>query len=163
MSTFFETQRLNLRAMTIDDWPQYRDLMASDRSKHMGGPHSEAAAWGMFCSDAIQWQFFGCGALMIEDRETEACLGQVAINTGPLFPEYEIGWFVYPEAEGRGIAYEAATACKDWAQRVHKAPSLVSYIDAENSRSVALSKRLGGQPDPKARRPHPDDVVYRYY
>ena len=160
---FLQTERLDLRHMRIEDWPDYRDLMASARSVHMGGPHDASAAWGMFCSDAHQWQFFGTGALMIEDRETKACLGQVAVNTGPLYPEHEIGWLLYPQAEGRGIAHEAALAMKNWATHTLKAPSLVSYIDADNARSIALSTRLGGRPDPDARRPHPDDVVYRYY
>jgi hypothetical protein len=97
-----ETERLRLRVQTMQDWPAYASLMMSDRAVHMEGPHTMAEAWGLFCHDLAQWPLLGCGALMIDDRETGECLGQVGINHGPLFPEHELGWMVYPGAEGRG-------------------------------------------------------------
>ena len=81
------TERLSLRAMVYKDWPAYAELMLSERARFMGGPFSKKVAWGMFCSDHAQWDFFGWGALMIEDRKTGDCLGQVGIKAGPLFPE----------------------------------------------------------------------------
>lgn len=149
--------------MRFDDWPAYRLLMASERAQFMGGPFSEAAAWGMFCSDHAQWDLFGCGALMIDETLTGACVGQVGINAGPLFPEFELGWFVYPDFEGRGYAREAAEAMLRWAKEVRLLPSLVSYVDPANARSTGLAVRLGAELDPKAERPSPDDLVYRHY
>lgn len=157
------TSRLTLRPMRFDDWPAYRLLMASERAQFMGGPFSEAAAWGMFCSDQAQWDLFGCGALMIDETLTGACVGQVGINAGPLFPEFELGWFVYPDFEGRGYAREAAEAMLRWAKEVRLLPSLVSYVDPANARSTGLAVRLGAELDPKAERPSPDDLVYRHY
>lgn len=157
------TSRLTLRPMRFDDWPAYRQLMASERAQFMGGPFSEAAAWGMFCSDHAQWDLFGCGALMIEDLASGACVGQVGINAGPLFPEFELGWFVYPEFEGCGYAREAAEAMLSWARDIRELPSLVSYVDPENTRSAGLALRLGAILDPSAERPAPEDLVYRHY
>lgn len=157
------TSRLTLRPMRFDDWSAYRLLMASERAQFMGGPFSEAAAWGMFCSDHAQWDLFGCGALMIDETLTGACVGQVGINAGPLFPEFELGWFVYPDFEGRGYAREAAEAMLRWAKEVRQLPSLVSYVDPANARSAGLAVRLGAEPDPEAERPSPDDLVYRHY
>lgn len=157
------TSRLTLRPMRFDDWPAYRQLMASERAQFMGGPFSDAAAWGMFCSDHAQWDLFGCGALMIDETLTGACVGQVGINAGPLFPEFELGWFVYPDFEGRGYAREAAEAMLRWAKEVRQLPSLVSYVDPANARSTGLAVRLGAELDPKAERPSPDDLVYRHY
>ncbi|EKF60069.1 N-acetyltransferase GCN5 [Agrobacterium albertimagni AOL15] len=157
------TSRLTLRPMRFDDWPAYRQLMASERAQFMGGPFSDAAAWGMFCSDYAQWDLLGCGALMIEDQASGACIGQVGINAGPLFPEFELGWFVYPEFEGRGYAREAAETLLSWARDIQKLPSLVSYVDPENTRSAGLALRLGAVLDPSAERPAPEDLVYRHY
>ncbi|ODS51533.1 MAG: GNAT family N-acetyltransferase [Agrobacterium sp. SCN 61-19] len=157
------TTRLALRPMRFEDWPAYRQLMASERAQFMGGPFSEAVAWGMFCSDHVQWDLFGCGALMIDERATGACVGQVGITAGPLFPEFELGWFVYPEFEGRGFAREAAEALLHWAREVRQLPSLVSYIDPDNVRSAGLAKRLGAVLDREAERPSPGDLVYRHY
>lgn len=157
------TPRLTLRSMRAVDWTGYHRLMASDRSIFMGGPFSTAAAWGMFCADHAQWSFFGCGALMIENTASGACVGQVGINSGPLFPEFELGWFLYPEAEGHGFAYEAATALLAWSLDVKKIKTLVSYVDPGNVKSSRLAERLGATLDENAQRPDPTDLVYRHY
>jgi RimJ/RimL family protein N-acetyltransferase len=157
------TARLRLRPMTYGDWASYAALMTSDRARHMGGPFTVNVAWGMFCADHAQWDFFGCGALMMDDRDTGRCAGQVAINAGPLFPEHELGWMVYPEYEGRGIACESATALRDWAAEVRGLTALVSYVDPQNERSRRLAERMGATMDHTASRPDPDDLVYRHF
>ncbi|SMF05199.1 Protein N-acetyltransferase, RimJ/RimL family [Xaviernesmea oryzae] len=157
-----ETERLLLRPQRMEDWPRYAELMLSDRALYMGGPHSLHAAWGMFCHDIAQWALMGHGALMMEHRETGLCLGQVGINAGPLFPEHELGWLVYPEAEGKGYAYEAAKALRDWAFDVRGLKTLVSYIHPDNIRSRRLAERLGAELDISAPREDPADLVYRH-
>jgi len=157
------TSRLILRRMGMGDWESYRCFMASDCARHMGGPFTPAVAWGMFCADHAQWSLLGCGALMIEHQDSGDCLGQVGINHGPLFPERELGWLVYPEAEGHGFAFEAATALRDWARETRNFETLVSYIDPANLRSIRLAERLGATLDPQAARPDPGDLVYRHF
>ena len=159
----FSTVRLILRPMTFTDWPNYAAFMASDRSRYMGGPYSTKAAWGMFGADHAQWDLFGAGALMIEDRATGDCHGQVSINSGPFFPEAELGWFVFSGAEGSGVAFEAASALRDWARDVRQLSTLVSYVDPNNLRSRSLAERLGAAIDPKAMASDPSDLVYRHY
>ena len=156
------TERLDLRTPMMEDWPAYLTLMRSDRARFMGGPYAEEGAWQMFCHDVAQWRLLGHGALTIVDRTSGDDLGQVAINGGPLFPEKELGWLVYPEAEGRGIAFEAASALRDWAFKNLELETLVSYVDADNQRSCDLALRLGAQIDDAADRPHPSDLVFRH-
>jgi RimJ/RimL family protein N-acetyltransferase len=116
----------------------------------------------MFCHDVALWQLFGHGALTMELSETGECVGQVGINHGPLFPEKELGWFVYAEYERKGYATEAALALRDWAFATLKLPSLVSYIAPGNAASVAVAERLGARLDPAAPRTDPADLVYRH-
>ncbi|MFA3918835.1 GNAT family N-acetyltransferase [Ruegeria hyattellae] len=157
------TPRLSLRPIQAEDWDGYSRLMVSERAVYMGGPFSLSVAWGMFCADHAQWSFFGCGALMIENKANGNCLGQVAINSGPLFPEWELGWLLYAEAEGQGFAYEAAAALRAWSRDVRQLETLVSYIDPDNARSARLAVRLGATLDRSALRPDPTDLVYRHY
>ncbi len=87
---------------------------------------------------------------------------------GPWFPEgwpeREIGWTLWAaEAEGKGYAREAAVAARDHAFRDLGWDTAVSYIDPENTRSIALAERLGARRDDAAR--HPGDepcLVYRH-
>lgn len=158
-----QTERLTLRPMTMADWDDYYVFMQSERSRGMGGPFQKKMSWALFCHDVAQWPLMGHGALMLEDRETGTCHGQVGINHGPLFPEHELGWFVYPAAEGKGFGYEAAKKFADWARHDRALPSLVSYVDRDNERSRRLAERLGATLDEKADRPDPSDLVYRHF
>lgn len=157
-----QTEQLLLRPQIAADWDQYRDLMQSDRARFMGGPFSLREAWGLFCHDLAQWQLFGHGALMVECRDSGRCFGQVSINAGPLFPERELGWLLYPEAEGQGYAYEAALALRNWAFGTAGFSTLVSYVSPDNARSQRLAERLGAVLDPRAAPQDPGDLVYRH-
>lgn len=149
--------------MTFDDWGRYFALMASDRAQYMGGPFAKNVAWGMFCADHAQWDHFGAGALMMDERKSGLCVGQIGINSGPLFPEQELGWLVFQEGEGRGYAFEAASALRDWARNVRRLRTLVSYVDPENKRSRRLAERLGATLDQEAARPDSTDLVFRHF
>ena len=156
------TERLVLRAPVADDFPTYARLLASPRSKGMGGPFGLRAAWGMFCHGIACWTLFGHGALMIDLRATGDCVGQVGISHGPLFPDKELGWLVYDGHEGQGYATEAAAALRDWAAQALGLDRLVSYIDPQNTKSIAVAERLGAVLDPDAAKQDPDDLVYRH-
>jgi len=156
------TRRLVLRPMVETDFPAYRDMMASSRSAYMGGPLEPRFAWGMFCHDIACWTLYGHGGLMIDSAATAECVGQVGINHGPLFPEKELGWLLYDGFEGQGYVTEAAAALRDWAFSELKLPSLVSYFDPANARSIAVAERLGAVRDDLAPRQDAGDVVYRH-
>ena len=156
------TSRLILRPPVHADYPAYAAFLASPRSVHMGGPFTGWAAWGMFCHDVACWQLFGHGALMIDLRETGECVGQVGINHGPQFPEKELGWLLYAGYEGQGYAFEAARALRDWAFAERGLPTLVSYCDGANARSIAVAEKLGAVRDPAAPKQDPEDVVFRH-
>ncbi len=76
----------------------------------MGGPHGIRTAWEYFCNDTAQWTLFGHGGLMIVPNGMDTPIGQVAVCHGPIFPEPELGWFLYAGHEGKGFATEAAAA-----------------------------------------------------
>ena len=156
------TKRLRLRCQTIEDFQPYAAFMASSRSVGLGGPYDVAGAWWFFCHDLAQWRLFGHGALMIDLLETGECIGQVGINHGPLFPEKELGWFLYDGFEGYGYATEAAFAFREWAFSTLRLPTLVSYILPDNIGSKKVAERLNGNIDPLAERNQPDLLVYRY-
>lgn len=157
-----ETERLLLRVPVHADWPGFAEVMMSGRARYMGGPFSLGAAWGAFCHGIALWPLFGVGNLSIELRETRECIGQIEINQGPRFPEPELGWQLRDAAEGRGYAFEAASAMRAWAFRERDLKTLVSYIDPDNARSIRLAERLGARIDPQARKQDPGDLVYRH-
>jgi RimJ/RimL family protein N-acetyltransferase len=157
------TQRLTLRAPAMADFPAYSQFWASRRSRHMGGPRDTEGAWFWFCHDSAMWALLGHGALMVDRHDTGDTVGLVGINAGPLFPETELGWMLYPNHEGQGFATEAATALRAWAFDTLPVTSLVIYIDPANAASAALALRLGARLDPTATRREPADQVWRHH
>ena len=153
------THRLILRAPTEADFPAYADFLNSTRARGMGGPYGTRAAWGLFCHEVAGWTLYGHGALMVDLRASGACVGQVSISHGPLYPEKELGWLIYDGHEGRGYATEAAMVLRDWAHEAIGLDHLVSYIDPGNARSIALAERIGATPDAQARGQDPGDLV----
>lgn len=156
------TSRLRLRPPQYSDYNDYATVMQSERAVHMGGPLDDRETWGMFCHCVASWGMFGHGALIIELASTDEPIGMVSINSGPLFLEDELGWFLFDGFEGHGYATEAATALRDWAFSVRKLDTLVSYFSPENRRSVAVAARLGGVLDKNAPVLDPTDIVYRF-
>ncbi|HMQ40210.1 MAG TPA: GNAT family N-acetyltransferase [Paracoccus sp. (in: a-proteobacteria)] len=162
-----ETERLTLRAPKGADWPVWRDFYMTDRAQYCGGGADITLghAWRSFGHVIGHWAMRGYGSFVFTLKGDDAPLGM----TGPWhpadWPETEIGWTVWtPEAEGKGYAFEAAHAARDFARNTLGWTDIVSYIDPANARSIALAERLGATVDPDAVQPKPEEpcLVFRH-
>lgn len=156
-----ETSRLILRGPRVEEFEDYCALVASDRAVHMF-QLDRADAWKEFAAEMGHWPLFGYGPWHIERRADGALVGAVAILNHDAYPETELGWHLYDGHEGHGYAFEAATAARAWAFSERSLPTLVSYIDPANSRSIALAERLGAVRDTDAKGEDVSDLVYRH-
>lgn len=157
-----ETERLILRKPAPQDWAPFRDFMLSDRSQFVRPADiTEGFAWRMFATEFGHWDIRGCGLFTVTRHGDDTALGMV----GPWYPidwpDTEIGWLMFSH-EGQGIAQEAAIAARLWAYGVAGWTRIVSYIAAENTRSIALAERLGCAVDPSATQPKPDKPCLVY-
>ncbi len=132
----------------------------SPRARFMDKPGNRTHLWYGFASEVGSWVLQGHGAWAIETAEGELA-GQVAVTHPPHFPEPELGWLLFDGHEGRGLAFQAASAALDYARSEIRPASLVSYIDRRNLRSIALAERLDGVEDADAERFDDADVVLR--
>lgn len=146
------TDRLVLRAPEAGDWPAFNAMLASDRGRFIRtGDYDLSNTWRGFCHLIGHWAVRGFGMFVFRSKDDAIPLGM----TGPWFPETwperEIGWSVWnPAAEGKGFAYEAAVAARDFAYRSLGWTTAVSYVAEGNARSRALATRLGAMVDPGA-------------
>ena len=138
------TDRLRLRMPRLEDFEHRAAFYASPRAIHEDGPVNRAMAWRIWASEVGQWPLLGYGPFSVEDRKTAAYLGEVGIYNPVGFPEPELGWFVTPEAEGKGYAAEAALAVMRWARARFGWDHIINIIAPANTRSIALARRLGG-------------------
>ncbi len=157
-----QTERLTLRTQTRADWSAYEALMMSDRSKYMGGPKDDVSAWSSFASMMASWVLDDIGYWTAALKDSDNAVAYLGIMKPSIFPETELGWMTTPEAEGKGYAFEAANAVLDWAFLTRGMPTLVSYINPANARSIALAERLGAARDAEAKAANDGDLVYRH-
>ncbi len=155
------TANTRLRPHRIEDMEAFEAFFKSPRAAHMDVPENRTHLWYGFASEVGSWALCGWGGWAVETHDG-ALAGQVAITQPPHFPELELGWILFDGFEGRGLAYEAAGAARDYCFGTLKAPTLVSYIEAANTRSRALAERLGAKLDPAAETYDAADVVYRH-
>ena len=141
------TERLTLRAPKPSDFEAYAVFRGSERAAILGGPYSREQAFDQLAAILGHWVLRGYGRWLIADKFTDEPLG----IAGPFYPEGwpepEIAWSVFADAEGKGIAYEAAMESRKYAYEVLGWDTAISLIASENHRSIKLAERMGAQPD----------------
>lgn len=138
------TSRLTLRGPREDDLVPFTAwVTTSARMAAVGGNGTENDAWRGFIAGIGHWHYHGFGFFMIDDATTGAPLGRCGLLRHAVWPETELAWHLFDGAEGRGIAYEAAVAVRQWAGDALGLGPLASFISPDNTRSRALARRLG--------------------
>jgi len=142
-----ETARLLLRGWRNSDLdgfaatmaePEVAEFLTLDRR-----PLDRAGAWREMAIFAGQWALDGFGLFVVEERASGAFVGRVGLWRPDNWPGVELGWGLRREFWGRGLAFEAASAARDWAFARRLADRLVSVIHVDNARSARLAERLG--------------------
>lgn len=149
-----ETGRLRLRAPRASDLDAYAAFRASERARVLGGPYTRTQAFEQLGELIGHWHLRGFGRWMVADRATDEPLGVVGLFFPEDWPEPEIAWSVFDEAEGKGVAYEAALAARDYAYSTLGWTTVVSLVAPDNARSAALARRLGAKVEGQHQHPH---------
>ena len=162
-SPVLETARLRLRRPTLDDIPASYRFWSSDRSRLMDGPWTLDKLHAETQDLLNQWQKHGFSLFTVTRHGSDEGIGGI----GPFFPdthpEPELGWSLWRASdEGQGLAFEAATAARDWFFATSGYRTAVSYTDTDNYRSHRLCERLGATVDPHAPHPYGDDPTLTY-
>ncbi|MEM9754381.1 MAG: GNAT family N-acetyltransferase [Pseudomonadota bacterium] len=144
----FEAGRLRYRAPHIGDFDAFHAFGTSPRSVGVGGPFPHRhQTFDRMAKLVGHWHLRGFGRWVIADRNNDEPLGVV----GPLYPEGwpepEIAWTVFEAAEGRGIAQEAARFTRQYAYDTLGWTTAISMTTKDNTRSIALARRLGAVRD----------------
>lgn len=138
-----ETANLRLRGAELRDFDAYATFRASDRAAFVGGPNTRAQAFDKLGEIVGHWSLRGYGRWIVADKSTDDALGVVGLFFPDDWPEPEIAWSVFETAEGRGVAFEAAMAAKDYAFNTLGWTTAISCVEPGNHRSAALAKRMG--------------------
>lgn len=142
-----DTPRTRLRPPVLADFDAWAEVLCGPSTGYLGGPFDRDDAFMEFAGSVGGWLLRGHGPWTVEDKETGEVLGFVILGFEPGDDEVELGYLFRPSAEGRGLAFEAASAARDHALSVLNLPALVSYVAEGNTRSDRLAARLGARAD----------------
>ena len=164
--TVLATERLILRIPHAVDFPACAAFWASTRSHMMSGPLTAEQTAREFGDILAQWRRHGFGLFTVTRRGSDQGIGGIGPFYPDTHPEPELVWSLWDAAdEGKGYAFEAAVAARDWFFATTPHRTAVSYTDVDNYRSHRLCLRIGGAVDATAQHPYGDDptLTFRYH
>ena len=140
------TARLRLRPFRESDLAAYAAMCADTevmRYIGAGGPVETDVAWRQMALFLGAWALCGHGMWALEERAGGRLVGRVGFLDPPGWPGCELGWLLARDCWGRGYAFEAASAARDFGRDVLGLGELISLIRPDNVRSIALAQRMG--------------------
>lgn len=139
-----ETPRLILRPTALSDLDRWTEMFAHEpTARHIGGVQPRAAVFRAMMSMAGCWALTGISMFSVLDKQTGQWLGRIGPWQPEGWPGTEVGWGLHPDAQGQGIAFEAASACMDYAFDALGWDDIIHCIAPDNLPSQALARRLG--------------------
>jgi RimJ/RimL family protein N-acetyltransferase len=143
------TDRLTLRAFSLDDWEDYAAAWADARmTAFIGGqPRDRTTSWAKFTAIAGMWSLIGYGYWSFVDRASGACVGHGGLarherGLAALEGVPEAGWAFVPDAWGLGYATEAMAAVLRWSDAARLGETRC-IIDPGNAPSMNVARKLG--------------------
>ena len=158
------TERLTLVRPNPQHTAAFVDFYASPRAAARGWLRDAEQAHAFWGSLNAHWDDRGFGWFVVIDKASDLPIGMCGPWESATMPEGEIAWSLWHDhVEGKGLAFEAATAARAFAFRDIGWTTAVSYIAYDNIRSAALARRLGAQEDGEWTTPHGNRVaVWRH-
>ncbi|MBI1859605.1 MAG: GNAT family N-acetyltransferase [Deltaproteobacteria bacterium] len=142
----FRTQRLRLRWMESIDFSNLFSLLSDPLvMKHYPKTLDENETRVWMDKTFAGYEKYGHGFYIVEELRSGRFIGQVGLLPQILEGEYqpELGYLIRSEVFGNGFATEAGRACLAFGFEILGFEKVVSLIRSDNTRSIAVAKRLG--------------------
>lgn len=155
MSTLPQQLRLEGDRVVLRDW----------RDEDAPALEPVCGEWNVCAFTSVPWTYSRAGAqewierqrhkraagtvlaLAIQGRDDDRALGNVNLARLDDGREAAIGYWLVPEARGRGLVTAAASLLIDWGLREHDLERIEFAILPENLASQHVAERLGARPE----------------
>ena len=151
-----ETERLILRPAKEEDLPRWAEFAADpDATRFLGGPKGASMSWRALMTMAGAFHLTGVAMFSAIEKTSGLWVGRMGPWRPHGWPGTEVGWSLHPDAQGKGYAYEGATAMIDYAFDTLGWTEVIHCIDPDNVPSQKLAARLGSANRGPGRMPDP--------
>lgn len=139
------SDRLNLPPLSIKHGSNLAAVYADPEvARYVGGDRlTPDAISSQVAAFAAEWDQRGYGQSAVIDRSTGEFLGRIGLHFWPGWDEVELGYILGRSAQGKGIAFEGASAWIDWARTSSGVARLIANIHPNNAPSIRLAQKLG--------------------
>lgn len=139
-----ETERLILREWRESDFPMLCDVFRNEETaRFIGGVMPKFRVWRLMATYIGHWHLRGYGFWCLERKDTGEAIGFCGCWFPESWPEPEIGYGMVADSHGHGFVTEAAIASLKYAYQKLGWTTAISFIDAKNTPSEGVAKRLG--------------------
>lgn len=146
MTTVLRTERVALREFTEADLDVVAALMADEEQMSLyPRPRTRDESHVWLRRNLRLYKDHGFGFWLMEALESSDFLGYSGIRPVIIegVEEIEMGWHTKKQFWSRGLATEAATACRDLAFSRFDIPRLVATIDLDTPPSERVAQKIG--------------------
>lgn len=146
MKKIIETERLYLREMTEEDYPDLCEMLMDDETMvAYNGVMNDLEAHEWLDRQLGRYARYGFGFWAVCLKETNEMVGQCGLTMQPWKDQevLEIGYMFKRKHWHHGYATEAAVACKEYAFETLGAEEVYSIIKDTNDASQRVALRNG--------------------
>jgi RimJ/RimL family protein N-acetyltransferase len=132
--------------MTPDDLDDMAALLGDPQvMRYYPHPKSREEALAWITWNQRLYREHGFGLWLLTLRATGEFVGDCGLTPQRVdgVTELEVGYHVRAALQGRGLATEAAAACRDYAREVLGVDRLIAIIDPRNRPSQRVAEKLG--------------------
>jgi RimJ/RimL family protein N-acetyltransferase len=140
------TTRLAFREMTDDDLDDMAALLGDPAvMTYYARPYTRAEARDWIAWNRRLYRDHGHGMWIVTLRDTGEFVGDCGLTPQTIdgVTDVEVGYHVRAELQGRGLATEAAAACRDHARDVVRTDRLIAIIHPDNRPSRRVAEKIG--------------------
>lgn len=142
----FSTARLRAERLRPEHLPDLLRMHADPVQMAMlGGVRDEAQTADYLARNLRHWADHGFGVWILRSADDDRVAGRAILRHLPLDSrdEVEVGYCLWPELWGRGLATEIAGECLRLGRQVLGLPSIVAITRSENARSRRVLAKIG--------------------